>query len=256
MKKILFSLVSSLLFISLAFFPFIEGETEKKFTGEVTVEICTPNGVESLTKELPFDVIERLSVLQSQDDVDGLLDALEGLGLVGEFSIKEVREFIAKKHLEDSKLTEKIEGVQIPFLNPIDDRITNAFCSFVTDGSGWGIFPYNFIPIFLWYLLFSLRLGTVFEILINYLLYFPTLLVDSIPHFTTIGFWKIEPWRFAGRGGHSSVSTKGIFGESSIERGKTIYAFTIGFTGIIISLRFGAVLRRSAYGFALFASAW
>ena len=251
MRKILFPMISSLLFISLAFFPFIEGETEKKFTREVTIGICTPNGVESLAKELPFDVIERLSVLQSQDDIDGLLDALEELDLLGEFSIKEVREFITKKHLEASKLIEKIEGVQIPLLSSIDDSISNAFCSFVTDGSGWGIFPYNFIPIFLWYLLFSLRLGTVFEILINYLLYFPTLLVDSIPHFTTIGFWKIDPWRFW-RDGRSAVHTKGIFGENNIDRGKTIYAFTIGFTGIIISLRFGAVLRRSAYGFNLF----
>lgn len=71
MKNTIYALIAVTLMVSLSFLPVIQGETEKKITREMTVEICTPNSVESLTEELPSDVIERLSVLQSQDDIDG-----------------------------------------------------------------------------------------------------------------------------------------------------------------------------------------
>lgn len=248
MKKCLFGLTAIFLLVSLSFFPLIGGETLRVAKKEVTVEVHTPSGMEVITKDLPVDAIERLSVLQTQGDIDALLGALDELDLLGAFSIGEIKNLINGNYLQLSGLIEKIKAIEDMVTNQENGLLVNVFCYFETFGMTWGFFPYN-IP-FLLYHLFYEKISSFKKLnfILLYLIFYPSLLIDYIPHATTIGLWEIWPM---GRTPDAHIRTIGLLGEQAISKNTNMYGVTIGFTGIIVALPL-TYIQRNAIGFTLF----
>ena len=252
MKKKLFTLFSSLLFLSLPFFPLIEGESQDKITEEITVEIHALNEVTKHTKELSIEAVEELLLLMHQDNVDDLLFTMKRYGLLGNHSIGGVKELITGDYLQRTKTFEKVKDLMIschPFNNSL---LVNSFCSFRTYGFTFGFFPYN-LPLLV-YFLFNEKIDDMplLNFIFMYLVFYPNLLGGYIPHITTLGLWKTYT---IGRSQSASIYTKGLFGEKSIGANEDINAITVGFSGIVITIP-GIIERRNAYGFALFTTAW
>lgn len=248
MRKILFPMISSLLFLSLAFFPLIEGETKTDVTKEIAIEIHTPQGITELTKELPIETVEKLSFLLEYESIDKALFELKKHGLLGDFSISEVKELITGKYQQKTRIMEKIGDLLNTSPGFDNGLVINAFCSFITShGNAFGFFPYN-LPL-LFYFLFNEEIGDrpYLNLIFIYFVLYPSLMVDYIPHPTTLGLWRI----FAiGHGVGASVYTKGLFGERSIWTTVDINVVTVGFSGIVI-IGPGIIQSRAAIGFAL-----
>lgn len=253
MNKIMFSTLAIGLMVSLSFLPMIQGETNKEITQKITVEIHTPQGITELTKELPIETVEKLSFLLEYESIDKALFELKKHGLLGDFSISEVKELITGKYQQKTRIMEKIEDLLNAAPGFDNGLVINAFCSFITShGNAFGFFPYN-LPL-LFYFLFNEEIGDrpYLNLIFIYFVLYPSLMVDYIPHPTTLGLWKI----FAiGHGVGASVYTKGLFGERSIRTTVDINAVTIGFSGIVI-IGPGIIQPRAAIGFALSVIAW
>jgi len=258
MKKILFPLISSLLFISLSFFPLIEGETNRVVKKEVTVEVHTPQGIETLTKKLSLDVIEELSYLIERKDVDGLLSVLEQYGLLGVFSKSDVKDLISGD-VDASKTAEKKVEELLGKLPNGNNFFVNVLCLFYTSGLSVSAIPTNVVPwLIFWYLvLFSGDLSFSWEMIDTVFRYASYL--GYIPRVTTAALWVVQSRKPYLTDGPrvAKVDTLGILGRKNVSVTKTasVCAFTIGFTGIIITIDYDWLIRH-AVGFALFAAGW
>lgn len=256
MKKILFSLVSSLLFLSLAFFPLIEAETNNEVKKDVTVEIHTPQGIETLTKKLSRDKIEELSYLIENNDIDELLSVLQEYGLLAGFSQNDVKTLITGG-FDTSKIAEKKFEELLRKLSNDNNFFVNALCLFSTSGLSVSAIPSNVVPwLIFWYLvLFSGSLSFSWEMIDTVFRYASYL--GYIPRVTTAALWVVQSRKPYLTDGPrvAKVDTLGILGRKNVSVTKTasVCAFTIGFTGIIITIDYDWLIRH-AVGFSLFAT--
>lgn len=247
MKRILFATLAVTLMVSLSFFPLIEGEIQDKvIKEEITIEVHTPSGIEKHTKELSIEEIETLSNLLEKNDVDEILSHLKKYGVLGEMSIREVKNLIDGTYVQQLRILDNFKVIENKLTNPENDSLVNAFCIFSTAGFTWHISPANVLPWLISILLWKTPYTP---------LYLISLFSGYLPRINTIGFWKINPtWKYP-FAQSSTIYTHGLFGLQILNASKDILAITVGFTGIIISLPIMG-LRRGALGFTLFATGW
>lgn len=249
MKKI-FSLVSAMIFVSLAFFPLIEGEIEPDVTKEVTVEIHTLNGTETITRKLPIITVNKISSLvnetKEQGNMENLLFELDAQGFFGDYSIEEIKLLVEGNYHLSTNVMEKL-GFIPDTDNPLFENIMiNAVCCFMASGFSVGVFPYSSIPFLLYFLSLFLKMDVS---LIFLSLLFILLSLEIIPHPTTIGLWVISDAHFGRTTYKAELYTLGILGEQELKE-QFIYALTFGFTGLSVM-----AVNRYTLGCALFVGA-
>jgi len=111
----------------------------------------------------------------------------------------------------------------------IDDLKINGICYFEAYG-GIGYFPWN-IPLFIAGYIAAILFPNIWfiEAFFDWII----ILLNIIPHPTTVGYWKIiKPGPFS----YGNVYVNGLLGEDNIivKGGEYVKAITIGFTGIQI----------------------
>lgn len=248
-KKSIFAIIMSLLLLNMPFIQVIDASNKK----EISVEIYAPNGIWKVTKNISIEAMKHIFSLMNktnEKNIDELLSELNKYDLLGNFSIQEIKELITGEYLQKISV-KKNEGL-VNRMN-LSKSIFNVFCFFGTGGFTWSFFPMNFIPMYTLYKFWG-PLGPSNLFLALFLLLI--LCFGYIPHTTTTAFWMVKPTMTPQRVYAASVYTYGLFGEKWIEtRGDSIYAITIGFTGIITTFEF-IELMRGALGFTLFTYAY
>jgi len=247
MNKTFTFITITLLFLS-SFIPFGTSIAIKEDkTVKIPVKIYTLHGVKEIKKKLPINEVIKLMHMASETKeamkillnekasfmervkanaiVDSFLYEMKRNGLLGNMSIKEVKELITGKYLLEER-----NGIEMQKRNAIARSLqqngweVNVMCYFMAFGTIMDIFPWNF---FLWWL--SLHNPTI----ISGIAFFLIVLFDMIPHTTIIGYWSIKRM---GVGTEAYVYTLGLLGEKSIttEESIGINVITFGFTGIVI----------------------
>ena len=260
MNKTTFTIIAITILLLASFIPVAENvtaeEAKEAKTIEVPVKIYTLQGVKEIRKELPINEAmklqkmankakEAMEILHSKNAsfmeriraneiIDSLLYELKKNGLLGNLTIKEAKELITGKYLQKQK--NSMEARKIMFILKLLNQNgwqVNAMCYFTAFGAITDIFPWNLIPSLLAFIDYSSEL---ISIIIALLILFPILLLDCIPHPTTVGYWIVRPAGMPYK--HAIVDTIGLFGKKTtgeFKEGKVI-AFTIGFTGVVIFL--------------------
>jgi len=227
---------------------------------EVPVEIHTRSGVRQITRELPIaearalhsllnetrDAMELLHGSHASSEqqqgakeiIDTFLYQMKEYGLLGNLSIQRARELITGK---TEGMRNDIEARKMELMTHSLSQYrwaVHPMCFFEAEGKVFGFHPWNCIPEFLRYWDGYYNLPLPLQLLALPLMT-SFMLLNTIPHPTTIGFWIIEPGGMPYPHGH--LSTYGGFGQLStgeFRTGKAI-AFTLGFTGIVLFGRLG-----------------
>ena len=256
-----FAFIAITIILLTSFIPVAENasakEAEETKTIEVPVKIYTPYGVKEIRKELPVNEARKLmhmadktkdaiATLLSKNApfmekvkanaiIDSFLYELKKNELLGNLSIKEVKDLIMGKYLQKQK--NSMETRKIMFISKLLNQNgwqVNALCYFSCGYSVLDFFPWNFIPAI------ARSLIWIFSVL-----YLPFMILDCFPHPTTIGFWIVDSKGIT-IPPHGFISTSGLLGEKNLEfkEGKSV-AVTAGFTGVVL-------LGIMAMGFTLF----
>lgn len=238
----------------------------KKFTTmEISVQIYMLNGVKEIEKELPVkDAKEIFSLsnktgeavktllsahatfkekVKANEVIDLFLYKMRNHGLLGDLSIQQARKLITGKYLQ--KETNSIEMQKMEMIANLLSQNRwqiNAMCYFEAEGEILGIFSWSKLLItacvlitvlsfVLWHISpFFLPLLILLAALHDFLI-IEWLLLDAIPHATTIGHWEIKQGYY--HPSEASTYTLGLLGEKSIT-GSSIEVWTIGFTGMVL----------------------
>ena len=254
-----------------------ESDTTRREDAEmidVTLQICTLDGVEDITKRVPADVAEELASLvvnarealqtahnpsapsevrtRAHQEIDAFLNTMEEYGFLGEHSPNAVEELLTEGYL----LRRGRERHPASILSRFESNEwhENVMCFFTAWGEIVNMFPYN-CPVLalralLMHLFSEMNWGRM--VTITYLLGEAVRkTLDLSPFPTTFGHWTIQPYGlFWPTDQHGGMIVQGLNGGTTIQLNKTeaIQATTVGFTGIIIS--FGiTVVFRTAIGF-------
>jgi len=168
--------------------------------------------------------------------IDSLLYEMKKNGLLGNLTIKEAKELITGKYFMRNR-----NSVEIQRFNAIAKFFqqngwqVNALCGMFGAG-GFGIHPWNYILL----LLFLSEL-----IIISEIAFLLLVILDAIPHPTTIGFWSFVPYGFYPQ--HPWIETWGLLGYKKLE-GYELVAITLGFIGSVIVVPLASI----AIGFCPF----
>ena len=259
MNKTTFTFIAITILLLASFIPVAENAVareEKIKAVSFRVEIYTMHGVKRIEKKVSLDKAMKLmhianetgkaiAVLHSKNAsfmerakanaiINSFLYEMKRNELLGEMSIEEAKELITGKYLQKQK--NSMEARKIMFILKLLNQNgwqVNALCYFSAFGAITDIFPWNLIPSLLAFIDYSSEL---ISIIIALLILFPILLLDCIPHPTTVGYWIVRPAGMPYK--HAIVDTIGLFGKKTtgeFKEGKVI-AFTIGFTGVVIFL--------------------
>ncbi len=258
----LFSIAAMVILLLASFIPVgnsmaTASATTKAKMIDFPVEIYTMHGVKRIEKKISLDEAMKLkrmgenagkaiAVLHSKNAsfvgrmkanaaIDSFLYELKKNELLGEMSIKEVKELITGKYFMKQNSMEMKKLYAMARLFQQGGWEVNAMCGMYGLG-GAGIYPYNLI---LW-LLFLSNL-----IIISDIAFLLLVILDAIPHPTTIGYWNFVPYGFYPQ--HPEIETWGLFGYKKLE-GYELRAITLGFTGSVITIPWAAI----AIGFCPF----
>ena len=225
-------------------------ENETK-TMEVPVKIYTLHGVKEIKKELPMNEAKELldlfnetrdavklmnshatfkEKMEANAIIDSLIFKMKENGLLGNLSIKEAKELITGEYLRGVRSDLETQRMKIILKSfEIDDLKINGICYFEAYG-GIGYFPWN-IPLFIAGYIAAILFPNIWfiEAFFDWII----ILLNIIPHLTTVGYWKIiKPGPFS----YGNVYVNGLLGEDNIivKGGEYVKAITIGFTGIQI----------------------
>jgi len=261
MNKI-FAFIAIATLLLTSFIPVAENvvaeESNESKTIEVPVQIYTLHGVKEIRKELPIDEAMKLQKMayeakeameilfnknasfmekiRANAIIDSLLYEMKKNGLLGNLTIKEAKELITGKYFMRNR-----NSVEIQRFNAIAKFFqqngwqVNALCGMFGAG-GFGIHPWNYILL----LLFLSEL-----IIISEIAFLLLVILDAIPHPTTIGFWSFVPYGFYPQ--HPWIETWGLLGYKKLE-GYELVAITLGFIGSVIVVPLASI----AIGFCPF----
>jgi hypothetical protein len=250
-RETIFAAISAILFVSMAFVPVINADVNRDEASvveyrEVSVEIHTPNGMKTITEELPLYVVERITELVStRDDVNKneLLSLLKAYGLLGDYSVERVKNLITGDCPWQKEIAMKMKGLS----NRLDPRnrilLVNTGCYFLTGiGTLFHIFPRNLMA---WALL--LYIGSQgpgnYPSELEEALTYAWFIASLIPVPTTIGIWNLRGWHVGNEVHPAHLMTFGLLGKQGLHSMGNIFAVTFGFTGIIIhSAAFGGAI--------------
>jgi len=247
-KTFVFTAITILLLTS--FIPFgnsIATKENETKTIEVPVKIYTLRGIKEIRKELPINEAIKLQKMANETGkaismlfnknasfmerakanaiIDSLLYEMKNNGLLGGMSIKEAKELITGKYLQKQKNSIEMQKINaMARLFQQNGWEVNAMCGVFAFGEFiFDIHPWNLI---LWLLFFSID-SIAFLLLV---------ILDAIPHPTTIGYWILFLY--------PELHTIGLLGYKKLV-GYELRAITLGFTGVI-------VLYSDAIGFCPF----
>lgn len=261
-----FAFVAITILLLTSFIPVAENVSAKEAkeikTIEVPVKIYTLQGIREIRKELPVNEARKLMHMANETKdaiaallsknapfmekvkanaiIDSFLYELKKNGLLGDISIKEVKELVTGKYsIKSQKMMLMIKSLKNSGWE------VNTICLYQTGGYTYNFHPWNFMAMVLLY--WAINQGPLPRWLIPLAIFILFCIVgDYIPHPTTMGFWIIEPGGFYEK--EAYLATFGLFGEKTLTTKDRIIAFTFGFTGIVFTLP----ALRSAIGFSSF----
>ena len=269
-NKIIFAFIAIAILLLTSLIP-LENVTAKKSikyeeeltkTVEVLIQIYTVDGVKEIRKEISSNEFIKLKQMgnetgrairtlfnyrtssfiekiRANKTIDSFLYELRKNGLLGDMNVKEVKDLITGEYLQKNSIEMKrIERMAKLLQNNESDRWKiNLMCEVTAIGSLIDISPWTLLLLFL---LLSFN-NTAIERTVFYL----WLILDMIPHPTTIGYWQIRNTLLL----PANVETRGLLGRKEIfiskNRFEEISVITIGFTGMIL-------VPIAAYGFCPF----
>ncbi|MCD6573985.1 MAG: hypothetical protein J7K95_07840 [Thermoplasmata archaeon] len=247
MNKTAFTFIAITILLLASFIPagnaIATKENETK-TMEVPVQIYTLHGVKEIRKELPIDEAMKLQKMayeakeameilfnknasfiekvKAHAIIDSFSYEMKKNELLGNLSIKEVKDLIMGKYFMKNRNSMEMQrlNAMAKFFQQNGWQV-NAMCGMFASGLIIDIHPWNLILLLL---SFSdlIIIGTIAFLLL--------VILDAIPHPTTIGYWLI------GRP-HPEVEcgiyTMGLFGIKSLEN-REISAWLFGFSGVVV----------------------
>ncbi|MEM2935439.1 MAG: hypothetical protein QXF32_03650, partial [Candidatus Thermoplasmatota archaeon] len=219
MKRKIYACFAILILISL---PIFSVGGENKENDKITVKIYTREGIKEIKKELEREEVIKLQEManeaketflklfgnskekkEANEIINSFLYEMKKSGLLGEMSVKEVKELIFPKY-------QKNEIQKIKLLSNIFEQNkweVNLMCRMEAQGVIADLFPWNFI-------LACLFLYSHYPISI--IAYGLWMLLDFIPHPTTMGYWEIYACHY-GAYFPATVTTSGLLGTKTIE---------------------------------------
>ena len=256
MNKVSFAFASIAILLAASILPSVGSENvspviSNEKTIEVPFKIYTLHGVKEIKKELPINKAKELldlfnetrdavkllnshvtfkEKMEANAIIDSFLFKMKENGLLGNLSIKEAKELITGEYLREVRSDLETQRMKIILKSfEIDDLKINAICYFEAYG-GIGYFPWN-IPLFIAGYIAAILFPNIWfiEAFFDWII----ILLNIIPHPTTVGYWKIiKPGPFS----YGNVYVNGLLGEDNmiVKGGECVKAITIGFTGIQI----------------------
>ena len=260
MNKTAFTIIAITILLLTSFIPAgnVAATKENESKVEVPVQIYTLQGIKEIRKELPineaiklqkmaYEAKEAMKILFNKNAsfmerakanaiIDSFLYELKKNELLGEMSIKEAKELITGKYFMKNRNSMEMQRFNaIAKFFQQNGWQVNAMCGMYGLG-GLGFHPWNWILIQL-FLSDLIIIGNIALLLL--------VILDAIPHPTTIGFWRFTPYGFYPQ--YPEIETWGLFGYKKLE-GYELKAITFGFTGSVIIIPWGSI----AIGFCPF----